>query len=158
MDQDDIHNLAPLLLLAVRQLDAAMLDASAEAELLSRAVASLGERGAHLRDTGGDTTQAKALPIIADAQRAMRALQFHDRLSQRVTHVRDALARLHAVVATGEGEEWRKVREAIRASFTMEDERQIFDALVATGSRPKLQRDERDEHRDPASSGSVEIF
>lgn len=32
MNRDDINNLAPLLLLAVRQLDAAMLDASAEDE------------------------------------------------------------------------------------------------------------------------------
>lgn len=130
MDKVDINHLAPLLLLAVRQLDAAMLDASAEAELLSRAVAALGERGANLRDTGGDTTRAKALPILADAQRAMRALQFHDRLSQRVNHVRDALARLHANVATGKGEEWRQLHESIRALYTMEDERQIFDALV----------------------------
>lgn len=83
MHTDDIDNLAPLLL-AVRQLDAAMVDASAGAGLLSSAVASLGARGAHLRDTGGDATQAEALPIVADAQRAIKALQFHDRLSQRV--------------------------------------------------------------------------
>jgi hypothetical protein len=153
MDKDDIHNLAPLLLLAVRQLDAAMLDASAEAELLSRAVAALGERGAHMRDTGGESTHAKALPILADAQRAMRALQFHDRLSQRITHVRDAMARLHASVATGRSEEWPKVNEAIRALYTMEDERQIFDALVTR----RLLREE-DRSRDPEQCGSVELF
>src|SRR3954471_16547576 len=130
MNKDDINNLAPLLLLAVRQLEAAMLDASAEAELLSRAVATLAERGAHMRDTGGDVTHARALPIVADAQRAMRALQFHDRLSQRVSHVRDAMARLHASVATGQCDDWQTVNEAIRALYTMEDERQIFDALV----------------------------
>lgn len=153
MDKDDIHNLAPLLLLAVRQLDAAMLDASAEAELLSRAVAALGERGAHMRDTGGDATHAKALPIVADAQRAMRALQFHDRLSQRISHVRDAMARLHASVATGQGEEWQKVNEAIRALYTMEDERQIFDALVTR----RLPREE-ERAREPEQCGSVELF
>lgn len=151
MDKDDINNLAPLLLLAVRQLDAAMLDASAEAELLSRAVAALGERGAQMRDNGGESTHAKALPFIADAQRAMRALQFHDRLSQRVTHVRDALSRLHACVATGHGREWQQMRDAIRGLYTMEDERQIFDALV--------KRDpSRDEAREAATSGSVELF
>jgi len=153
MDKDDIHNLAPLLLLAVRQLDAAMLDASAEAELLSRAVAALGERGAHMRDTGGESTHAKALPILADAQRAMRALQFHDRLSQRITHVRDAMARLHASVATGPSAEWHKVNEAIRALYTMEDERQIFDALVTR----RLPREE-ERSREPEQCGSVELF
>jgi hypothetical protein len=153
MDRDDINNLAPLLLLAVRQLDAAMLDASAEAELLSRAVASLSERGAHMRDTGGDTTQAKALPIVADAQRAMRALQFHDRLSQRVTHVRDALARVHACVATTGGDEWRALNDSIRALYTMEDERQIFDALVNKGAGESR----REASQDPPA-GSVELF
>jgi hypothetical protein len=152
MDKDGKNNLAPLLLLAVRQLDAAMLDASAEAELLSRAVASLGVRGAQMRDNGGDDTHAKALPFVADAQRAMRALQFHDRLSQRVTHVRDALSRLHACVATGEGPEWQKLNDSIRALYTMEDERQIFDALV---QRPA---DGRDPEAEDAPCGSVELF
>ena len=152
MDKDEIKNLAPLLLLAVRQLDAAMLDASAEAELLSRAVAALGVRGAQMRDTGGEATHAKALPFVADAQRAMRALQFHDRLSQRVTHVRDALSRLHACVATGEYDEWQKLNDAIRALYTMEDERQRFDALV---QRPAGDDDPAGEE---APCGSVELF
>jgi hypothetical protein len=155
MDKDDIKHLAPLLLLAVRQLDAAMLDASAEAELLSRAVAALGERGAQMRDTGGESTQAKALPILADAQRAMRALQFHDRLSQRINHVRDALARVHASVATSGGEEWRQLHESIRALYTMEDERQIFDALV---KREGPRHGAQDEESRDAPMGSVELF
>ena len=155
MDKDDINHVAPLLLLAVRQLDAAMLDASAEAELLSRAVAALSERGAHMRDTGGDSTHAKALPILADAQRAMRALQFHDRLSQRITHVRDALARLHASVATAGGDEWRKLHDSIRSLYTMEDERQIFDALV---KREGPRQDGESEESKDAPVGSVELF
>ena len=147
-----MNNLAPLLLLAVRQLDAAMLDASAEAELLSRAVAALGVRGAQMRDNGGDDTHAKALPFVADAQRAMRALQFHDRLSQRVTHVRDALSRLHACVATGQGAEWQKLNDSIRSLYTMEDERQIFDALVQRSS------DGEEPEGEDAACGSVELF
>ena len=152
MDKDETDHLAPLLLLAVRQLDAAMLDASAEAELLSRAVADLGVRGAQMRDSGGEATHAKALPFVADAQRAMRALQFHDRLSQRVTHVRDALSRLHACVATGEGAEWEKLSAAIRGLYTMEDERQIFDALVPRSARSD------DSDGEDAKCGSVELF
>src|SRR5689334_7998035 len=152
MDKDEMTHLAPLLLLAVRQLDAAMLDASAEAELLSRAVADLGMRGAQMRDSGGEATHAKALPFVADAQRAMRALQFHDRLSQRVTHVRDALTRLHACVATGQGAEWQRLGETIRALYTMEDERQIFDALVQRPADCDTQTDE------DAPCGSVELF
>src|SRR6185295_13734690 len=151
MDKDDITHLAPLLLLAVRQLDAALLDASAEAELLSRAVADLGVRGAQMRDSGGEATHAKALPFVADAQRAMRALQFHDRLSQRVNHVRDALLRVHGSVAAGNGDEWHKLNESIRRLYTMEDERQIFDALVPRS-------DQEEEAGEEAQRGSVELF
>lgn len=153
MQKDEIDNLAPLLLLAVRQLDAALVDASAEAELLSRAVASMGERGAHLHSTGGDATQAKVMPIVADAQRAMKALQFHDRLSQRVEHVRGTLSRLLAVVASGEGEEWAQLRDAIRASYTMEDERKIFDSLMFPDGTRALEP-----ARDPSVTGTVELF
>jgi hypothetical protein len=56
-------------------------------------------------------------------------------------------------VATTGGEEWRKVNDSIRALYTMEDERQIFDALVskATGET------KRDAAPD-APPGSVELF
>jgi hypothetical protein len=151
VDKDDINHLAPLLLLAVRQLDAALLDASAEAELLSRAVADLGMRGAQMRDSGGEATHAMALSLVADSQRAMRALQFHDRLSQRVNHVRDALLRVHGSVSMGQGGDWPKLNESIRSLYTMQDERQIFDALVPRAART-------DEPCEEAERGSVELF
>jgi hypothetical protein len=69
-----------------------------------------------------------------------------------VTHVRDALSRLHACVATGQGAEWQKLNDSIRALYTMEDERQIFDALVqraSTGDAPEAE---------DAPCGSVELF
>ena len=152
MSATETDQIAPLLLLAVRQLEVAMEDAAAEAELLSRAIAALGERGAHMRDTGGDSTQAKAMPILADAQRAMRALQFHDRLSQRVSHVRDALAKMHGGLATGEHEDWQKLKRGIRALYTMEDERRLFDSIVQrmpVGPEPP---------REAIPCGSVELF
>jgi len=152
MSANETDQIAPLLLLAVRQLEVAMEDAAAEAELLSRAIAALGERGVHMRDTGGDSTQAKALPILADAQRAMRALQFHDRLSQRVSHVRDALEKIHGGLATQDHDDWQKLKRSIRALYTMEDERRLFDSIVQrvpVGPEPA---------RDAIPCGSVELF
>jgi hypothetical protein len=152
MSARETDQIAPLLLLAVRQLEVAMEDAAAEAELLSRAIAALGERGVHMRDTGGDSTQAKALPILADAQRAMRALQFHDRLSQRVSHVRDALEKMHGGLAIQDHDDWQMLKRSIRALYTMEDERRLFDSIVQrvpVGPEPV---------REAIPCGSVELF
>ena len=152
MSEPDSSHIASLLLLAVHQLEAAMQDASAEAELLSHAIASLGERGAQMRDTGGESTQAKALPILADAQRAMRALQFHDRLSQRVSHVRGALAQMHASLASGQNVQWEQLSQTIRDGFTMESECRLFDTIVTR----KLSEPESEPEAAP--SGGVELF
>jgi hypothetical protein len=56
-------------------------------------------------------------------------------------------------VATGQCDDWQKINEAIRALYTMEDERQIFDALVTR----RLPREE-ERAREPEQCGSVELF
>lgn len=69
---------------------------------------------------------------------AVVALQFYDRLSQRLSHVADSLGALGKLVSRQTRgnipEEWNGQREKIRSSYTTETEHQIFDAIMSGAS------------------------
>jgi hypothetical protein len=117
-----------------------------------RPVTDLGEalsRVSAAVSAGGD-------PAAADLGVCVESLQFHDRLSQQLSQVRDLLA---AVAAAGSGEatpgsrqSWPVLLENLRARFTSESHRILFNLLMPDGDGhshvPSLH----------ASEGSVELF
>ncbi len=115
----DGPELVSLLGLAASQIEVALREAEAP-------VAALGEVLGGL----GDTPAGRA---------GATALQYHDRLTQRLTHVRDTLAALAEFLsAPGKrslATDWDQLRADIRARYSMEQERLIFDLLVR-GSTP----------------------
>jgi predicted trehalose synthase len=95
-------------------------------------------------------------PAAADLGACVESLQFHDRLVQQLSQVRDLLA---AVAAAGSGESapgsrqsWPVLMENLRARFTSESHRILFNLLMPDGDGhshvPSLH----------ASEGSVELF
>jgi hypothetical protein len=99
---------------------------------------------------------AGSAPAAADLGACVESLQFHDRMTQQLSQVRDLLA---AVAATGTGESapgarqsWSVLMENLRARFTSESHRILFNLLMpdADGRShvPSLH----------ASEGSVELF
>jgi len=69
---------------------------------------------------------------------ALVKLQFADRLGQRLSNVRDNLARLAELMSSPDvsvtEKSWSDFLVDVRASFTMEDERRIFDAIVGNSA------------------------
>ena len=95
-------------------------------------------------------------PAAADLDACVECLQFHDRLAQQLSQVRDLLA---AVAAAGSGESapggrqsWPVLMENLRARFTSESHRILFNLLMPDTEGhshvPSLH----------ASEGSVELF
>ncbi len=95
-------------------------------------------------------------PAPADLGACVECLQFHDRLVQQLSQVRDLLA---AVAAAGSGESapggrqsWPVLMENLRARFTSESHRILFNLLMPDSDGhshvPSLH----------ASEGSVELF
>jgi murein L,D-transpeptidase YcbB/YkuD len=128
--------LAAVLELVAMQLEVAMLNAAAQAERLSESVAEftaissrLGER---LRIANDPALAAHATAIEAEALRAMTAMQFHDQLAQRVMHVREALGDVHDELLAGDESDWAALVKKMRAHYTMEDERRLFDMVLGT--------------------------
>jgi hypothetical protein len=99
---------------------------------------------------------AGAPPAARDLEACVECLQFHDRMMQQLSQVRDLLS---AVAATGSADRspggrqsWPVLMENLRARFTSESHRILFNLLMpdAEGHNhaPSLH----------ASEGSVELF
>ena len=93
--------------------------------------------------------------LLAEALNAMFAMQYHDQLAQRLEHVRDALGDMHDAMAAPVMPPAQALLGVIRARYTMEDERKLFDVVL--GTLAVAPREDRDvEHE--ALRGSVEMF
>jgi hypothetical protein len=152
MAQTSAIPLAAVLELVAMQLEVAMQNAAAQAERLSGSVAEFTAIGARLRATGEPAMVAFAEAIERNAHRAMMAMQFHDQLAQRVTHVRETLGDMHDELLTEESPDWGALLHKMRSHYTMEDERRLFDMVLgvlpqAPGVRPE-----------EALPSSVELF
>jgi len=95
-------------------------------------------------------------PAASDLDTCVECLQFHDRLVQQLSQVRDLLAAVAAIGsdATGPGgrQSWPVLMENLRARFTSESHRILFNLLMPDTEghthTPSLH----------ASEGSVELF
>lgn len=148
--------LAAVLELVAMQLEVAMQNAAAQAERLSLSVAefsAIGSRlGTQLRDSGDPQLTAFAKAMEEEATRAMMAMQFHDQLAQRVNHVRDALGDVHDELLRTETPDWSHMMAKMRAHYSMEDERRLFDMVLWSFPGVAKQRQEE------ALPSSVELF
>lgn len=91
-------------------------------------------------------------PLADDVTACIECLQFHDRMIQQLTHVRDLLA--SAAVAEPAREDpgdWPGLREALRSRFTSESHRLLFNLLMPDEA-------DHDQIRLRADEGSVELF
>ena len=102
------------------------------------------------------TVSAGGRPSARDLEACVECLQFHDRMVQQLSQVRDLLA---AVAASGPADptparrqSWPVLMENLRARFTSESHRILFNLLMPDSEglshAPSLH----------ASEGSVELF
>jgi len=73
--------------------------------------------------------------VTQKMQQAIIAFQFYDTLVQRLDHVVNGLTTLSDLVCDParlySPVEWRALQEAIRSRYTMANERELFDAILA---------------------------
>jgi len=78
--------------------------------------------------------QQECMSISIKMQEAIVAFQFYDKLVQRLDHVVEVIAQLADLVGDNSRlyspEEWSKLQQMIRSRYTMEEERELFDALM----------------------------
>jgi CHAD domain-containing protein len=147
--------LPPLLELATAQLEVALQNSNSHVEQLATSVDALSRLGAELRGHENPVVAEHGARVLAETLRAMFALQYHDQLAQRLEHVRDALGDMHDAMASPVQPSAGALLRAIRARYTMEDERKLFDVVLGPlADVPSSDTDDQQE----ALRGSVEMF
>ncbi len=143
-----VAGLRQFLELGAAQLDAAIRESDTRVEQLASTISSLTtaacELGARARQLAAQGEATPAAPLHADIQRlaqaiqghaqaAITALQFYDKLIQRLTHVRDGLvipADSTAGGAHARQPSWSKLLEQVRARYSTVEERVLFDFMM----------------------------
>lgn len=102
-------------------------DARAIEQLAGELLSNEPERMKRARGEIGDVADR----LTAHAQTAVTALQFYDKLVQRLTHVRDGLV----IPAGHRGEaghavDWNDVLDQVRSRYSMVEERALFDFMM----------------------------
>lgn len=117
-----------------------------------RPVTELGEALSRVSAAASDDTP----PSPGDLVTCVECMQFHDRMVQQLSQVRDLLAAVAAIgseaTAPGGRQSWPVLMENLRARFTSESHRILFNLLMPDSEglshAPSLHADE----------GSVELF
>ena len=134
--------LRQFLELGAAQLDAAIRESDARVDLLASIVSALatdaGELRTLARRLGSNPTEVQhehvqrlADAINQHAQSAITALQFYDKLIQRLTHVRDGLAIPADSAADSVRPTWSRLLEQVRARYSTVEERVLFDFMMS---------------------------
>ncbi len=157
--------------MAKAQIALALRDAEAPIAELGSVVSDVGGCALRMQRlaaaiSSGDAELAAALAaeaalVATRTKDAAVALQFHDRLVQRLAHAREALEVLAGAVAERHQHhtqaDWDRLRDGIRAQYSMEQERVIFDLLVG-GATPESVLDTLKNLRDTGTPGHVDLF
>lgn len=146
LDWSQVRETVSMLRLALAQIEAGIHEGNESMEVLAAGLTTMIE-GAQTIGTvvanlpeGPErrTIEERTAAMLGRMHSTLEAVQFHDRLSQRLDHVATSLGSLAEIVSTPERlynpAEWRHLQELIRSRYTMEGERAMFEALLAGAS------------------------
>jgi predicted methyltransferase MtxX (methanogen marker protein 4) len=163
-----------MLELAAGQVDAAMRDSNSSVEVLTDTFTSLAETlgqiesaVATLPDTVGNgmvksEIQDNTRVVAQKVHQAIIAFQFYDKLVQRLDHVCHCLGGLSGLVADKgrlyNPDEWVGLQDRIKSKYTMIEEREMFDAVLAGLPVAAAIEQFMVKREEAASGGDIELF
>ena len=149
LDWSQLKETVLMLNLAVAQIDESMNEGNSSVETLSGSFTALATNLSDIQSSilqmkDKDDGDADKLQLIIEGSTttaldkvhsAIIAFQFYDKLTQRLDHVSNSLGALTALItdpaALYSPVEWRGLQESIRSKYTMEEERNMFDKVIA---------------------------
>ena len=115
--------------LCAKQIKSSMEEARGEVSDLSQFLLS-----AHKLAGGNIEAQGVQEEILEQMRAALAKLQFADRLSQRLLNIANNLDRLESFLSESSSDpqncDWEGILEEVRHSFSMEEERKLFDEVI----------------------------
>jgi hypothetical protein len=148
LDWSQVKETVSMLKLAAAQVDYSMRDGNRSVDTLTESFMAMAESMSVIEqaskelwqkhdiddDLTGKITEQSGT-VSTKMQQAIVAFQFYDKLVQRLDHVVNSLSQLGDLVGDPSKlyspVEWRSLQEAIRSKYTMGQERDLFDALMA---------------------------
>ncbi|HPQ25281.1 MAG TPA: hypothetical protein PLY75_10145 [Gammaproteobacteria bacterium] len=146
LDWSQVSETVRMLNLAVAQISMAMHEGEDSVESLTRSFTSMVGNVEDIAKTtaslaAGDVADdiksavlSRAAEVQGGIQQSIVAFQFYDRLSQRLDHVRFVLDALSALVADKSRlfnpAEWEGLQQSIRGRYSMQEEQDMFEALL----------------------------
>lgn len=142
---DVVGGLRRFLELGAAQLDAAMRESDARVDKLATAVSGVAADARALEQAARtlDSQDAAAVQyarqrireltqaLSAHADATITALQFYDKLIQRLTHVREGLVMpSDSAAAKPASVDWTALLEQVRARYSTVEERVLFDFMM----------------------------
>lgn len=162
-----------ILFLAIAQIEIALRESDDSVDHLTDAFTSMVGHENEIVDTigllsGNADDQAICQSIKNNAEKATEkmqsaivAFQFYDKLTQRLTHVGNSMEELSVLLDDGERigevEEWRKLQAVIKSRYSMREEIELFDAVMADGDIRDAIRKFNDSAR-PDPENDIELF
>jgi hypothetical protein len=151
--------------LGVAQLDAAVRESDSQVGRISQGLAAITaelQRFEALQasaGTGGNVQEILG-SLRAAAQNVVKAMQFYDKLVQRLTHVRSGLAipaDATPDMATASQVNWNDILDQVRARYSMVEERVLFDFMMR-GLRAEQMLKALQSLREASTPGELELF
>jgi hypothetical protein len=173
LDWSQVRETILMINLSVAQIEMALKDSSGSVEVLTNSftgmysnLMALVEEAHHLPDSPIKANiEDTGCVVSAQMQQAIVAFQFYDRLTQRLSHACRSLEELGVIVSDPSQLynpfAWNALQQRIRAKYSMEDEKLMFDTLLATGSVEKALELYVQRKHDEANSGvgdDIELF
>jgi len=162
-----------MLFLAIAQIEIALRESDDSIEHLTEAFITVVDKESNIaksidRLQIGDGEQEIRDSIKADAQvvtekmqSAIVAFQFYDKLTQRLSHVGSSMEELSVLLKDEQRinltAEWQILQEKIKSKYSMREEGELFNAVMAGGEiREAIRRYNEMPRQD--CHGDVELF
>jgi hypothetical protein len=163
--QNLARGLHQFLNLGVAQLDAAVRESDTQVDKIAQCLAEIsGDVQQFEARLQADPSSASGAELAASVRTsvaaAVKALQFYDKLIQRLTHVRSGLAipaDASTDLAVAASIDWNNILDQVRSRYSMVEERVLFDFMMR-GLRAEQMLKALQSLRDAASPGELELF
>lgn len=160
---------AALVTLAVAQIEAALSEAERSVRALGSAFVSMANAIEPIAgglvptsDEGSGPPHGSASTLSDDIRRAVVALQFHDRLTQKLSHVADNLGAVAELLRDPSRRDariaWEVLRGEIRARYTTDCERGLADAVLPEASAIRAAAPRNPMMPAPGEGGAIDLF
>lgn len=176
LDWSQLKETIVMLNLAIAQIKQSLNDGNASVDTLASSFTALATNLNDIKtsisqvDTAEHPENEKIKLIVEGSaatatdkvQAAIVAFQFYDKLTQRLDHVSHSLTSLTQLIADPNSlyspPKWLALQESIRSKYTMEEERRMFDKVLAGLPIDEALVEFNNEIHDSDQADDIELF